>query len=456
MNHYKNTLTLLLFLVSTLSYGQTTSDSLINARFNRIEKLLGVLRDFRVVSYIQTEWQLAQSAGASSYAGGNFPLHSDNRFMIRRGRLKMGYEHRNAKDIRVMEFAFQFDATERGFLIKELYGVLTDPWIGWFSLQGGIFRHQFGYETAEQPAFAVSPEIGRMNQTILPNDYDLGEKIIIESPDKFKPVHLRLDAGLVNGVGVGVGSQTGAYQSKKDFSGRLLVSKRFEAGKNVSINLTATGSLYYGGVLQTAKNVFAIEENTHDALVYTNIGDTANIYKKYYQRIYSGAHLQLDINYKAGSTMLRGEYISGRQPGTATSSVIPTGVGNAAPGVDLYLRNFNGAIFYVSQTIKHKIGKQQVSHDFTIKFDWYNPNSQIASKNLSTVNDAKVSGADVIYRTVGFGYVFHPADYVKLVIWYDLVKNPSTNITNYGSDLKDNVLTIRTQFYIDSWWFNKK
>jgi len=452
----KIVLLILLAVSIKINAQQTSTDSLINARFNRIEKLLGVLREFHVVSYIQTEWQLAQSAGAASYAGGNFPAHADNRFMIRRGRLKIGYDHRNAKDIRVMEYAFQFDATERGFLIKELYGVLTDPWIGWFSLQGGIFRHQFGYETAEQPAFSLSPEIGRMNQTILPNDYDLGEKIIIESPDNFKPLHLRLDAGLINGVGIGVGSQTGAYQSKKDFSGRLLLSKKFDAGKDVSINLTASGSLYYGDVLQTTKNVFAIEENAHDALVYTNIGDSANINKKYYQRIYSGAHLQLDVNYKAGATLLRGEFISGRQPGTATSSVIPTGTGNAVPGLDLYLRNFNGAIFYVSQTIKHKIGKQQVSHDFTIKFDWYNPNTQVSSKNLSTVNDARVSGADVLYRTVGFGYVFHPADFVKLVIWYDLVKNPSYNIPGYGSDLKDNVLTIRTQFYIDSWWFNRK
>lgn len=452
----KNLLLLLLFAAHTIHAQQTATDSTTKIRLDRIDRLLKVLQEFRIVSYIQTEWQLAQSPGAVSYAGGNFPAYSNNRFMIRRGRFKIGYEHRNAKDIRVMEYAFQIDATERGVQIKELYGVLTDPWIGWFSLEGGIYRHMFGYETAEQPAFSVSPEIGRMNQTILPNDYDLGEKIIIESPDKFKPVHLRLDAGLVNGVGVGVGSQTGAYQSKKDFSGRLLISKKIEASKGVSINLTAGGSLYYGGVLQSTKNVFAIEENTHNALVYTNIGDSANIYKKYYKRIYSGAHLQLDVNYKIGSTMLRGEFISGQQPGTATSSVIPTGVGNAAPGVDLYLRNFNGVIFYVSQTIKHKINGHPVSHDFTVKFDWYNPNTQIASKNLSTVNDTKVSGADVLYRTVGFGYVFHPADYVKLVIWYDLVKNPSTNITNYGSDLKDNVLTIRTQFYLDSWWFNKK
>src|SRR5580700_9932712 len=114
---------------------------------------MGVLKDFRFVSYIQTEWQRAEEPGIASYAGGNFPADANNRFMVRRGRFLLGYEHRNAKDIKVVNFTFQIDATERGVFVKELNGTIYDPWIGWFGLEGGIFRRQFGYETPANPAF---------------------------------------------------------------------------------------------------------------------------------------------------------------------------------------------------------------------------------------------------------------------------------------------------------------
>jgi hypothetical protein len=65
--------------------------------------------------------------------------------------------------------------------------------------------------------------------------------------------------------------------------------------------------------------------------------------------------------------------------------------------------------------------------------------------------------ADMKFTTLGFGYTFCPAPYFKLVVWYDHVMNESTGLngwtTNYG---KNDVLTIRTQFMIDTWWFDKK
>ena len=43
------------------------------------------------------------------------------------------------------------------------------------------------------------------------------------------------------------------------------------------------------------------------------------------------------------------------------------------------------------------------------------------------------------------------------MIWYDYVINENTAVQGFTSDYKkDNVLTIRTQFYLDSWWFNAK
>ena len=124
-----------------------------------------------------------------------------------------------------MDFAFQFDATERAFRVKDFYGRIIDPWIGWFSLQGGIFLRPFGFESPTTPAFSESPEFSRVNQTILPNEVELGEAIVIESPAKFQTVYLRLDANLVNGEGVGNGSQTGTYEATRILSAALKLAK---------------------------------------------------------------------------------------------------------------------------------------------------------------------------------------------------------------------------------------
>ena len=98
-----------------------------------------------------------------------------------------------------------------------------------------------------------------MNQTLLPNEQELGENLIIESPKTFKPLYLKIDAGIVNGEGIGVGNETGTYQSRKNFLGRVWLGKSFLVKKDVIINLTASSSYYNGGVLQTTKNVFALQ-----------------------------------------------------------------------------------------------------------------------------------------------------------------------------------------------------
>src|SRR5690606_11853342 len=45
--------------------------------------------DIKITGYLQTQFQKAQSPGITSFSGGDFSKNSDNRFMIRRGRLKI-------------------------------------------------------------------------------------------------------------------------------------------------------------------------------------------------------------------------------------------------------------------------------------------------------------------------------------------------------------------------------
>jgi phosphate-selective porin len=84
-------------------------------------------------------------------------------------------------------------------------------------------------------------------------------------------------------------------------------------------------------------------------------------------------------------------------------------------------------------------------HQLGVKYDWYDPNSNISNKEIG-VSGSKTGAADIQYNTIGFGYISYINDNLKLVLWYDIVKNESTLVSGYESDKKDNVLTCRLQF----------
>lgn len=462
----RRTLALILFLSCYLAHGQGYSDSILLERSRKMDNILNILREFRLQVYIQPEWQRADTAGISSFAGGNFPINADNRFLLRRGRFKLSWQHetvnKHGDSIKVGEFAFQFDATEKGFnLVKDFYGRIIDPWTGWFSIQGGIFLRPFGYECPALPATHESPEFSRVTQTITPNEDELGEAIIIESPRQFKPLYLRFDASLVNGEGIGLG-QTGTYQSRKDFIGRLVVGKTLNLG-SAKLGVNASGSYYNGGVLQTTDNVFEVK-TVAGLMEFINMtggtADTAQRFKKSYKREYFDGHLQMNFDYKVNNclsttTMIRGEIIAGQQPGSATSSLVPLGSGNNAPTSDLYIRKFIGAMAYLTQSFHYKVGKQTFHNDLTFKFDIYDPNTQI--KGAGILSAGRFSTADMKVTTLGFGYTFCPVPYFKLVLWYDHVMNESTGLPGWTTlNKKNDVFTLRTQFMVDTWWFDRK
>jgi len=442
---------------------------------------LKILREFRFQAYSQTEWQRADTAGKNStnplgidgvgsFQGGTFPAAANNRFLQRRSRFKISFEHVNSKDLKIFEFAFQIEAynytaapSPASSLVKEFYGRVIDPWTGWFSIQGGIFNRPFGYETPSSPAFSESPEFARVNQTMLPNEAELGEAIIIESPAKYDRVYLRLDATVVNGTGIGVGDQTGTYQNRKDFIGRIKVGKMWNVGEN-KLGFNASASYYNGGVLQI-NNVYGLVRDSLGALVYTNIGSPNGAFHNSYTREYYGGHLELKADYKIGITTLRGEFMAGVQPGTATSTLAPVGselnyYPNGSP--DIYIRNFAGGSALLNQAFKIRTRNHIIMSDITFKYDVYNPQTKLKGYQLNNTDISSpyfnpFATTDIKYTTLGFGYTIVPYNWFKLIIWYDMVMNENTNVIGYYTDYKkQNVLTIRTQFYIDSWWLNAK
>jgi hypothetical protein len=93
--------------------------------------------------------------------------------------------------------------------------------------------------------------------------------------------------------------------------------------------------------------------------------------------------------------------------------------------------------------------------DATFRMDYYDPNTQISGTALNT--GAGFSTTDISYTTISGGITFTPVPYFKLMLWYDHPINESSGITGWTADYKkDNVFTLRTQFAIDTWWFDKK
>src|SRR5436853_1149344 len=99
------------FLFPSGSFGQNLSpaDTLLlnlEARTTKAESDLSFWKKLKINGWVQAQYQVADSLAAPSVAGGNFPTYSDNRFIIRRGRIKFTYEQSFA------QYVLQIDVIE--------------------------------------------------------------------------------------------------------------------------------------------------------------------------------------------------------------------------------------------------------------------------------------------------------------------------------------------------------
>ena len=206
----------------------------------------------RISGYMQPEYQVASDNGIKSYEGGDFPANVNNRFTLRRGRIRFDYVHFSEDPTRPsVQFAFQFDGTERGVFIRDFYGRVFDNKWKLLSLAAGMFARPFGFETNLSSSDRESPERGRMNQILMRTERDLGAMFSIEPRDPKSPLRkLKLDIGLFNGQGL---TATGEYDSYKDLISRFSL-KPYSLSKKVL--LSAGVSWFYGGLRQNHKYVF--------------------------------------------------------------------------------------------------------------------------------------------------------------------------------------------------------
>jgi hypothetical protein len=476
-NQKINLIAAIAFLIfpSAISFAQENSTlsatDTIYPIVEQVQSDVNVMKRLKITGYIQAQYQKIDTSGMDSYAGGNFASQLDNRFAVRRGRIKFAYENQ------LSQYVLQFDVTEKGLGIKDAYAAFTEPWTKSLSLWTGVFNKPFGYEIEYSSNTRETPERSRMYQVLFPGERDLGAKIVFQPWKTSRFNYIKFDVGMFNGNGTN--TETDQY---KDLIAHLTINKTFLDEK---LKLGLGASYYNGGIRQVTKYVYSIGDvttynaytngtgiKTDTATALTSLkafrADSTGISGDKVKRQYYGLETQISYDWALGLSTLRGEYLWGSQPGLSTSSASFT----ALPTGDLYSRNFAG--YYVN--FVQNIGQTPLG--FVVKYDSYDPNTDVSGNEIglaskqfpknpvNTIKDASgavtrtysapiasTGSADIKYTTLGMGLMYKWNSNVRLTVYYDMVKNETTsNISNastlkdYANDRTDNVLTLRFQY----------
>jgi ribosomal protein S8 len=462
-----------------------TIDSL-NQIVKSVQSEIKIMKNLKINGYLQSQWQKAQSNGAESFTGGDFVSSDkryglDNRFTVMKGRVRINYSSEFS------QYVILFNVTERGMALKDLYASFTDPWTKTFTLTGGAFCRPIGYEVEYSSADLESAERSRIIQTLFPNEEDIGAKLTIQTPANTPMNFLKLDLAMVCGNGLNL--ETDSY---KDFIAHIIANKKFMNDK-LSVRLGA--SFYNGGWALPANITDVSSASTKKEIVYRMnnqgfIADSSYNKGDKLKREYYGLDAQVILKTVLGTTTLRSEYLFGKQPGTKNSSISPTGLQADAQTYTTAATDKNGTLVYATTADKptylnpyiRKFSGGYITfvqnllnskHDIVVRFDWYDPNTEIKKNEIGsgatwdetakkiTNNLTKTGYPDVAYSTLGIGWIYHWNTYVKLLAYYEIVTNETTNSAGFIEDAintglydaraldknrKDNIFTLRMQF----------
>jgi hypothetical protein len=453
------------FLSNSL-HGQLESFKLIDtsAWFKDLGNLRNKYSGLSFTGYIQTQFQYADTAGATNFNGGNFQPSSNNRFYLRRARIRADYEKRNKDGYLKSYFVVQFDGTDRGVNARDMFGRLYENKYHNFILTMGLFNRPFGNELQYSSALRESPERGRMSQILMTVERDFGAMVSFAPQDaNNKWRFLNVDLGIFNGQGLtsaGTGnlasSVIGEFDQYKDIIARISL-KKLPLNKAKTILLSAGISHLNGGWRGGSAYRFTNHTDTAGKQVFSSEFNTTFINGKT-PRIYTGADFQLVFNRKHGSFELRAETIFGIQSAaysngngsnsgsTVTPGIAPTKtIGTKTYPDSISVRNFSGAYFYALYKFFDK-------HQVFVKYDWYDPNTKVAGLDISSARG--FSKADIRFNTIGLGYIYYFNDNVKLVLYAEnpmnektkIIDKQSDRVINYGKDIKDRTYTVRLQF----------
>lgn len=377
----------------------------------------------KISGYLQTQFQSAQDKGINSWSGGDFTEFSNSRFMLRRGRIKIEREDKFSNVV------FQIDATQDGVKIMDAY--IDFHLAQWKDLTftAGLFNRPFGYSLAYSSSDRAFPERARVFQTVMPRERDLGA-MLSYTPHKALPF-LTAHVAVVNGTGITAKD----FDNKKDIIGSL--NFKFDSIANQKLHLGFGASIYKGSVRNDTETYYTPNGNRFTA--HTNaINEGRNL-----ARNYVGADLQISYDSDFGTTSFKTEYIAGKQPGLASTSNISGLAATTSfatqPTGNLYVRNFNGYYFWLTQAIANT---KLVA---IVGYDVYDPNTDINENEIGRAG-TYTSSADIKFNTFGYGFTYAINNRLKATIYNEHVNNNGTALADFRRDVKDNVFTTRLQY----------
>ena len=426
---FKEILVIFLFAIGVFTY-VSAQDNTGLVSYQDSEQLQSdntLAKKLKISGYVQMQYQKADTAGVSSYAGGDFVSGVDNRMTVRRGRVKFAYDNDGAKVVMLLHI------TEKGVSLKDAYLSIKEPWANAISLTGGVFSCPFGYEISYSSSRSETPERSRIFQILFPGERDLGASLTIQVPKKSTWNFLKLDLGLFNGNGIA--PETDSY---KDFIGHL---SAIRSSSDDKIMWGLGVSYYDGGFASKTDKIYSINDvNGVKAFTASNtqVGNRA-------KRQYFGLDGQVSYDWFIGITQIRAEYLTGTQPGFVLSSSSLT----AAATGNIFNRKFNGFYVYFVQNIL------ETPLQAVIKYDVYDPNTEVSGNEIgkAVVGAIATNATDVRFSTLGLGLNYRFNSNVKVMAYYDIVANGKTSniitsstLTDLSQDRKDNVFTLRMQY----------
>ncbi len=410
----------------------------LNESYLETKTTVDALKKIKISGYVQAQYQATDGITGTSFNGGSapapggfsggaFPNDVSSRFSVRRGRIKFNYDND------LTQYVMQFDVTQGGLAIKDMYASIKEPYLKLATFTGGIFDRPFGFEISYSSSMRETPERSRMYQTLFSGERELGAKIEL-APQSGMLSMFNAKVGIFNGNN----NNNNENDNNKDIIGRVGFQLPFN---EENLEIDGGISFYSGKVTNGTRVIWEIDKSTktwkYDSTT-TNNG-------KSFDRSYVGVDAQLYYDIPViGGFSLRGEYITGTQPGTAAASTYY--VYSKGSGTPLYSRTFSG--FYINYI--QNIG---ITEQILVKYDQYNPNTNIKSSDIGATGSNLTTIGDITYTTLGLGVVHHFDGNVKLVLYYEMISNDKVNsaTTNasllpFKEDVKDNVLTVRMQY----------
>ncbi len=162
---------------------------------------LDKLKKIKLSGYLQARWETGEAKSDSVQVTGSGPTvtpANNERFYIRRGRLKLTYDSSPLSQM-VLYFDGATSGSNVNFRLLEAYVTLLDRWTPQHvhALSIGQMAVPFGYEIERSSSVRELPERSRVENVLFPGERDRGAKLV----SRWTP-HVETAVGIFNGPGI--------------------------------------------------------------------------------------------------------------------------------------------------------------------------------------------------------------------------------------------------------------